>query len=75
MTKTIIKKKAYVNKTYCVGCGTCIKVCPLNAITVPNGIYAKVDFNKCVGCGRCASVCPATTIELTQILGGQINEK
>lgn len=75
IVKKIIKKKAYVNKYYCVGCGTCVKVCPLNTITVPNGITAKVDFDKCVGCGKCSSVCPATTINILEMSGGTTNEK
>ena len=47
----------------CLGLGSCVKVCPENAITVKDGIAA-VDPRKCVGCGLCAKTCPRNLIEL-----------
>lgn len=70
MNKKIIKKKAYVDKNFCVACGTCVNVCPINAIDVKNGIFAEVNIDKCVGCGKCSKVCPATTIEIRELFGG-----
>lgn len=61
---TTFKKKAIIDKTQCVACGTCIKACPLNLISIPKGIYAEVNFDKCVGCGKCAYACPASVIEI-----------
>lgn len=63
-------KKAFVNQNFCVGCGTCINVCPRNAITVPKGIYAEIDIEKCVGCKKCTLICPASTIEMITYSGG-----
>lgn len=62
------KKKAAVSIRECVACGCCIKVCPRQAITVLNGIYAQIDKNLCVGCGACAKECPASiiTMEVTK---------
>ena len=48
----------------CVACGSCVKVCPLDAITIWKGIIAKVDSKRCVGCGKCAAECPASVITL-----------
>lgn len=62
--KNIIRKKAYVDKNYCVACGVCVNTCPLNAIEIHKGQYASVDINKCVGCKKCANMCPASTIEI-----------
>lgn len=64
----MIKRKAVVNVQECVACGCCIKVCPRNAITVPNGIHASIDRDLCVGCGMCAKECPASiiTLEVTE---------
>lgn len=59
-------KRALVSPQ-CVACGTCIKCCPLGAITVPRGISAEVDSEKCVGCGKCAAACPACVITLEEI--------
>lgn len=53
---------AEVNKNRCVACGTCIKPCPKEAITIWKGCYAVVDLEKCVGCGKCVRVCPADCI-------------
>ncbi len=58
------KRKAAVSIQECVACGCCIKVCPRNAITVPNGIHAVIDRELCVGCGKCVKECPASIISL-----------
>ncbi len=58
------RRKAVINTQECVACGCCIKVCPRNALTIPNGIFAKIDKSLCVGCGKCAKECPAGIITL-----------
>lgn len=58
------KKRAIVDKEKCVACGECEKNCPLKAITIFKGCYAKVDVKKCVGCAKCLRVCPASVISL-----------
>lgn len=57
------KRYAQVND-YCVACGSCIKVCPMSAISIWKGVTAQVSPNSCVGCGKCSSECPAGAIEL-----------
>ena len=64
MEKKIIRKKAYVNKDYCVACGACTKVCPLGLIHIEKGIYANINIDKCVGCGKCSKICPASAITI-----------
>ena len=59
----ISKKNATIFKE-CVACGSCVKVCPLSAITVYKGMYAVVNEEKCVGCGKCAKACPAAVISI-----------
>lgn len=58
------KRKAVVSIQDCVACGCCIKVCPRNAISIPDGIYANIRQDLCVGCGKCAKECPASVITL-----------
>jgi len=58
------KRYAQVDKEYCVSCGTCIKACPLQAISVPDGISAVVELGRCIGCGVCARECPASVIKV-----------
>ncbi|MGL5314544.1 MAG: ATP-binding protein [Peptostreptococcaceae bacterium] len=66
-----IKKKAIVDKDYCVACGSCVKVCPLGIIKIEQGVYAKINEEKCVGCSKCAKVCPASVIEIKKIEVGE----
>jgi pyruvate formate lyase activating enzyme len=56
-------------ETRCIGCETCLEVCPNSALTrLENGeIY--IDRDKCRGCGACAEACPSTALEL---LGEQV---
>jgi len=62
-----MKRKAFVAQDLCVACGCCVKVCPMGAIQIMNGIMAAVDFSKCVGCGKCAKECPASVITIKEV--------
>lgn len=41
----------------CTGCGTCVKYCNEEAITIKRGISV-LDPNRCVQCGTCVRSCP-----------------
>lgn len=45
----------------CVGEGTCVNVCPENAITIIDG-NAFVDKSICTSCGGCINACPKKLI-------------
>ena len=60
------KKRAFVDADFCVACGCCKKVCPMEAIEIWRGVVAGVDLEKCVGCGKCAKECPATAIAIRE---------
>ena len=60
-----VRKFANVNQELCVACGSCVKECPLSAITILKGSYAVVS-EKCVGCGKCSAICPASVITLVE---------
>lgn len=47
----------------CLGYGSCVKVCPFDAIRVVNGV-AVVDREACKACGKCVAVCPKKLISL-----------
>lgn len=47
----------------CLGYGSCVKVCPFDAISVVNGV-AVVDKEKCKACGKCIAVCPKNLITM-----------
>ena len=61
------KRKAFVDQEYCVACGCCVKVCPLGAIQIRQGVAAQVNLEKCVGCGKCAKECPASVIVIQEV--------
>ena len=47
----------------CLGNGSCVAVCPFDAIKVVNGV-AIVDEDKCTACEKCIKECPKHIIEL-----------
>lgn len=46
----------------CIGCGTCVGSCPVNAIEFDDEGSAKIDKEKCILCGTCQAVCPVEAI-------------
>lgn len=50
----------------CMGLGSCVRVCPQNAISVKDGL-AVVNQEKCVACGLCVKECPQKLIELLPV--------
>lgn len=53
----ILKVKAEIDPSKCVGCGACILHCPAHAIQMNPGWHASVDPSECIGCGTCVSIC------------------
>ncbi len=53
---------AYVITEECVACGTCLDVCPADAIQEGEEKYT-IDQEKCTECGSCVEVCPTEAIE------------
>lgn len=62
-----IPRRAVVDQAQCVACGCCVKVCPMQAITIYRGIRAEVEASKCIGCGKCAKECPASVIVIQEV--------
>jgi len=42
----------------CLGKGSCIKVCPVDAIDYDREGLVWVDKDKCIACGKCIDICP-----------------
>lgn len=49
--------KPLINKELCIGCGRCVRNCPVNAIELVDR-KAEIDHDTCYGCGECVTVCP-----------------
>ena len=58
----------------CMGFGTCVAVCPFDAIHINEGGIAEVDNEKCVACGKCVAACPKQIIEIKPEKKGVIVE-
>ena len=68
------QQKAHIDKTKCVECGACAKVCPysaianhkrpcenackVKAISMTETKAASIDQDKCIACGACVYQCP-----------------
>jgi len=50
-----------ISEEKCVGCGACVAVCPVEAISQDGDKY-KIDAETCVDCGACAGECPSEAI-------------
>jgi len=56
----------------CTGCGTCVSMCPKNAIKLEineaKGIYEpEIDKTKCNNCGICYDVCPGHSVNFQSL--------
>lgn len=57
------KEKLYTKKK-CIGCQTCVEVCPHHALALtPQGIVT--DPSLCVLCGTCVGECPTLALEMS----------
>ena len=60
----ILLKGLYGCKEGCLHFGSCISVCPVNAIKMDKDGKVEVIKELCIGCGKCARVCPTGSIRL-----------
>jgi len=69
---TILSKDFYevegivsqVNEEKCTGCGTCLTICPYDAMEKNAEGIAKTNIVLCKGCGTCVASCPERAIRL-----------
>lgn len=61
-----------VDEDECAGCGECVPVCPIDNITIEDGV-AKIG-EMCLGCGTCAAACSRGYIRVVIEPGAQLIE-
>jgi len=57
---------AEINQDLCIGCGTCVEKCHMDAIQLNDDDKAEIGEEYCIGCGVCAYFCPENAISLTE---------
>ena len=67
--KFFVKATAFTVSSACIGCGQCVKRCPMNNVTLQNGkpIWGK----NCTHCIACICYCPVSAIEYGKKSVGQ----
>lgn len=61
----------------CIGCNSCNKICPTNAITMKQlpfkkqNIVPEVNLSVCIFCGLCEDVCPTKPEKSIVLSGGR----
>jgi len=55
-----------IDQELCVGCGTCVEKCPVDAIQINESDKAERNPDWCIGCGICAHFCPESAISLIE---------
>ncbi len=48
----------------CLGQGSCIRVCPVDAIRKTPAGYLVINRDKCISCEKCVAVCPTHVIKM-----------
>ena len=54
----------HIDILLCIGCGSCVKVCPESVLGIVQGRAAIVSGIKCVGHALCEDVCPVGAITM-----------
>ncbi len=61
--KEVRLKMVKINADECVGCETCVPVCPVEAISM-DGDVAVIDQDICTECETCVPECPVEAIKV-----------
>ena len=54
----------HIDLLKCIGCASCVKICPESVLGIVNGTATVVSGLKCVGHSLCAEVCPVGAITM-----------
>ena len=67
--KFFVKANAFTASSACIGCGQCVKRCPMNNVTLKDG--NPVWGTNCTHCMACICYCPVSAIEYGKKSVGQ----
>lgn len=60
-------EQGYMIMENCIGCGSCLSVCPQNCIDI-SSIPAVIHQENCLHCGNCMTACPVNAVEKRGLL-------
>ena len=49
----------------CVGCGSCVRVCPMGYLTLEDKVPQVRQRRRCIECGHCVATCPKQAVSLS----------
>jgi len=52
----LMQRKPFVDRSKCVGCADCTRICPTQAIGIEAG-RARIDDTLCIDCKLCVKTC------------------
>lgn len=58
------KHQVLVDKSRCIGCGFCVRDCPVNHLQLRQQ-KAQTVSDHCIQCGHCVAVCPKQAVSLS----------
>jgi MinD superfamily P-loop ATPase len=70
-----LPKLIEVNTEKCISCGSCVALCPVEAITTKEDLSIEFSKDKCVGstCSACVDACPVKAIKSVKQNGSEYN--
>ena len=68
-----VPKLIEVDSQKCFSCGSCVALCPVEAISIEEDSAVKFEKEKCLGstCGICVDACPARAIQSIKQSNGE----
>ncbi len=58
---------AFKNYDLCTRCGTCVGICPEDALYLNEHLFPEIDPQKCTSCGLCGKACPGESVEFEEL--------
>ena len=61
------RRTIYIDENLCIGCGACISLCGVKALTYGPCFTIEFNENKCIYCSLCIDACPRFAIKTSEI--------